>query len=51
MAPHPAVLIALVIRQIRGRPLTTRTLLLPLALVRAAEAEYLHDFPITGAGP
>lgn len=41
-------LIALVVRQMRGRPLTTFNLILPLALVAGAAAVYLRGFPTGG---
>ncbi|CAM3737068.1 hypothetical protein [Deinococcus frigens] len=43
-------LMALVVRQLRGRPLTTLGLLWPLALVGWAAAESLHTLPPPGAG-
>jgi hypothetical protein len=42
------VLVALVFRQLRGKRLTTRQLLLPLAIVGYAAAHYLHAIPTAG---
>jgi hypothetical protein len=41
-------LIAIVLLQIRGRRLTTRSLLLPVILVGWAATNYLHGIPTTG---
>lgn len=43
-------LIALVVRQLRSRPLTTLGLLWPVALVGWAATEYLHTLPPPGPG-
>ena len=42
------LLIALVVLQLRGRPLTTRALVLPLAIVAWAATNYLHGVPTGG---
>ncbi len=42
------VLIALVVLQVRGRRLTVRTLLVPLAIVTYVAFEYLHGIPTAG---
>ena len=41
-------LVAVVVLQLRGRRLTTKTLLLPVALVCWAGARYLRDVPTAG---
>lgn len=41
-------LVALVVLQIRGRRLSVRALALPLVVVAAVAASYLHGFPATG---
>ena len=41
-------LIGIVVLQIRGRRLTTRTLLLPVVLVAWAARNYLHSIPTAG---
>jgi hypothetical protein len=41
-------LIALVVLQLRGRRLTARSLLLPVAIVVFAAVEYLHGIPTAG---
>jgi len=41
-------LIAIVLLQVRGRRLTTRSLLLPLGIVGWAVANYLHGIPTAG---
>ncbi|GAA5533469.1 hypothetical protein [Deinococcus aluminii] len=43
-------LIGLVVRQLRGRPLTVLGLLWPVALVLIAGAEYVHSLPDAGHG-
>ncbi|CAM3431901.1 DUF1453 domain-containing protein [Deinococcus saxicola] len=43
-------LMALVVRQLGGRPLTALGLLWPVALVGWAAAEYLHTLPPPGSG-
>jgi hypothetical protein len=42
------LLIALVLRQVRPRPLTPRSVVLPLVLLAVAGAEYLKAFPTGG---
>jgi hypothetical protein len=42
------LLIALVLRQIRRQPLTTKSIILPCILVLAATFNYLRPFPIAG---
>lgn len=43
-----AALVLLVVRQIRGKRLTTRQLLLPLVIVGWAATHYLRDIPTAG---
>lgn len=43
-----SLLVALVLLQIRERPLTDRTLIRPLVIVGAAVATYLHGIPSAG---
>lgn len=43
-----AVFILLIFRQIRGRPLTAKSLLLPVVIVAVAADRYLHGFPTGG---
>ncbi|NHA67344.1 hypothetical protein, partial [Phycicoccus flavus] len=45
------LLVAVVVRQVRGRPLTTRTLVLPLVIVGVAAGEYLRSVPTAGNDP
>jgi hypothetical protein len=42
------LLAAIVLRQMRGRPLTVRSLVLPAAVVAWAAIEYLHSVPTGG---
>ena len=42
------LLIALVLRQVRGRPLTVRSLVLPATVVAWAATDYLHAVPTGG---
>lgn len=42
------VLIGLVVLQIRGRRMTSRTLVLPLVIVGVVAVEYLHGIPTAG---
>ncbi len=44
-----AALVALVVLQVRGRRLSTRQLLFPIAIVVWAAFEYLHGVPTAGA--
>lgn len=43
-----AVFVLLIFRQVRGRPLTAKSLLLPVAIVAIAADRYLHSFPTGG---
>ena len=43
-----AVFIALIFRQVRGRRLTAKGLLLPVVIVAVAADRYLHGFPSGG---
>jgi hypothetical protein len=42
------LLVALVLRQVRPRALTPRSVLLPIVLLAAAASQYLKGFPTTG---
>ncbi|MGH8979452.1 MAG: hypothetical protein ACRDWE_00320 [Acidimicrobiales bacterium] len=42
------LLVALVLRQVRPRPITARSVLLPAVLLAFAGAEYLRSFPTAG---
>lgn len=43
-----AIFIALIFRQIRGRRLTAKGMLIPIAIVAIAAARYLHGIPTAG---
>jgi hypothetical protein len=43
-----AIFIALIFRQVRGRPLTAKSLLVPVAIVVGFAIRYLHDIPTAG---
>ncbi len=43
-----AIFIALILRQVRGRRLTTRGMLIPIAIVAVAARRYLHGIPTAG---
>ena len=43
-----AVFIALIFRQVRGRPLTAKSLLVPVAIVVGFAVRYLHNIPTAG---